>query len=126
MRGSKYAFLNKTRLQEAILRSGREYRHFRELSPSSEIRALQHQADLSGGVLKQDRITLSPRFVDAYREKVLSRFDADLFAESLDTIESIAFFCVEECPEACHRSIVADHVAKYFGVDVIHLRPCVV
>ena len=31
--------------------------------------------------------------------------------------------CVERDPEACHRSLIADRLAKEYGVEVIHLRP---
>ena len=126
MRGSKYAFLNKSRLQESLTRLGKEYRHISKLAPTSEIRALQQQDDLSSGVLKRERTELSPSFIEAYDREILSDFDEELedFLDSLEDIESIVFFCVEEYPEACHRSIVAARVADYFGVEVEDLRPC--
>ena len=124
MRGSKYAFLNKSRLQESIYDMGKEYRHIRHLAPSTEIRDLQKSEDLSGGTLKRDRTELSPEFVAAYQGQVLSEFDTESFSESLESVESIAFFCVEQYPKACHRSIVAARVAEYYGVDVEDLMPC--
>ena len=126
MRGSKYAFLNKSRLQESLSRISKEYRHFSKLAPTSDIRDLQKQEDLSGGVLKRERSELSQSFIDAYNREILSAFDEELdqFADSLQDVESMVFFCVEEYPEACHRSIVAARVADYFGVEVEDLRPC--
>ena len=125
MRGAKYAFLNKTRLQESIYNMGKEYRHIRDLAPSTEIRDLQKQEDLSGGVLKRARAELSPEFIEVYQSRVLSEFDAESFSDSLESVESIAFFCVEQHPNACHRSIVAARVAEYYGVAVEDLIPCV-
>ena len=124
MRGSKYAFLNKSRLQGSLYNLGREYRHIRNLGPSTEIRDLQKSEDLSGGTLKRDRKELSPEFIAAYQGQVLSEFDAESFSESLESVESIAFFCVEQYPKACHRSMVAARVAEYYGVDVEDLMPC--
>ena len=126
MRGSKYAFLNKSRLQESLSRIGKGYQHFSKLAPTTGIRDLQKQEDFSGGVLKRDRTELSQSFIEAYRNEVMATFDKELdeFVDSLQDIESMAFFCVEEYPEACHRSIVAARVADYFGVEVEDLRPC--
>lgn len=126
MRGAKYAFLNKSRLQESLSRIGKEYRHLSKLAPTSEIRALQKEADFSDGVLKRERVELSTEFIVAYQDEVLSAFSEELeaFADSLEGVESMAFFCVEESPEACHRSLVAAQVAEYFGVEVEDLRPC--
>ena len=127
MRGAKYAFLNKNRLGNSLSRIGKEYRHINKLAPTSEIRALQKEADFSDGVLKRERVELSTEFIAAYTDEVLSAFSEELesFADSLEGVESMAFFCVEESPEACHRSLVAAQVAEYFGVEVEDLRPCV-
>ena len=119
MRGSKYAFLNKTRLQQSIRSLGKDYRHIRDLAPTTEIRALQKQEDSSVGILKQERLVLSEAFIAAYEQQVLgNKFDIEAFCDNLEGVESMAFFCVEGHPKACHRSIAAAHVAKYFGVSV--------
>jgi Protein of unknown function, DUF488 len=34
-----------------------------------------------------------------------------------------ALLCVEADPEACHRSLIAERLAKRHGVTVSHLRP---
>ena len=124
VRGAKYAFLNKNRLQESIYNMGKEYRHIRDLAPSTEIRDLQKLEDLSEGILKRDRTELSLEFIAAYQGRVLSQFDAESFSESLESVESVAFFCVEQLPKACHRSIAAARVAEYYGVAVEDLMPC--
>ena len=126
MRGARYAFLNKSRLQESLSRTGKEYRHISRLAPSADIRSLQKVEDAATGVLKRERTELSQAFVEAYQNEVLTTFEEELeeFADSLQDVESIAFFCVEESPEACHRSLIAARVAEYFGVVVEDLRPC--
>ena len=126
MRGAKYAFLNKRRLQESLNRVDREYRHISRLAPTAEIRTLQKEEDAATGLLKRERTELSQSFVVAYQNEVLLTFEEELeeFADSLEGVESMAFFCVEEKPEACHRSVLAARVARYFGVEVEHLQPC--
>ena len=125
MRGSKYAFLNKSRLQQSIHSIGKEYRHIRELAPTTEIRTLQRQKDAFGGVLKRERVVLSKEFVEAYKCQILeTAFDIEAFCDALEDVESMVLFCVEERPEACHRSIAAARVAEHFGVEVEDLVPC--
>ena len=126
MRGAKYSFLNKSRLQGALSRVGKQYHHISRLAPTTEIRTLQRHEDATTGVLKRERIELSPSFIAAYRTEILANFEEELeqFADSLEGVESMAFFCVEEYPEACHRSIVADRVGEYYGVEVVELKPC--
>ena len=126
MRGAKYAFLNKGKLRESLYLADKEYRHISKLAPTTEIRSLQKDEDKATGVLKRERTELSQAFVEAYRNEVMVTFEEELeeFADSLEGIESMAFFCVEENPEACHRSIVAARVATYFDVEVEHLQPC--
>ena len=125
MRGAKYAFLNKSRLQEALHSADKEYRHISRLAPTTEIRALQKDEDAATGVLKRERTELSQSFVEAYQNEILENFEEELehFADSLPGVESMAFFCVEESPEACHRSIIAARVAEYYGVEVVDLKP---
>lgn len=125
MRGAKYAFLNKNRLQEALHSNNKEYRHISRLAPTTDIRTLQKDEDAATGVLKRQRTELSPSFVEAYKDEILRAFEEELeqFDGSLEGVESMAFFCVEESPEACHRSIVAGRVADYYGVEVVNLMP---
>ena len=126
MRGAKYAFLNKTRLLESLYNIDKEYRHITKLAPSTDIRSLQQAEDAATGTLKRERTELSPEFIEAYQRQVMDAFEEELeeFANSLEGVESMAFFCVEENPEACHRSIVAARIADYYSVEVEHLQPC--
>ena len=126
MRGAQYAFLNKSRLQESLSLIGKQYHHVSRLAPTTEIRALQKDEDAATGVLKRERTLLSSAFIEAYQSEILANFEEELeqFADSLEGVESMAFFCVEEIPEACHRSIVADRVAEHFGTEVVELKRC--
>lgn len=128
MRGARYSFLNKSNLQKSLSRVGKEYLHISKLAPTTDIRTLQKVEDAATGVLKRERIELSASFIEAYNKEIMDTFETELeeFADSLQDVESMAFFCVEEQPEACHRSLVAARVAEYFGVVVEDLRPCVV
>ncbi len=121
MRGSKYAFLNKRRLQQSIQDLGKIYWHTRNLAPTSEIRELQKHQDISRSVSKRHRENLSREFIDAYRHKVLkATFNIDEFCNALEKVgaKRVVFFCVEQKPTACHRSIAATYIADYFGTEV--------
>ena len=55
VRGSKYAFLNSTRLQERLGALGIRYLHLKELAPTAEIRAIQKAKDAEDGGGKRVR-----------------------------------------------------------------------
>jgi uncharacterized protein (DUF488 family) len=122
VRGRDYAFANANRLMARLSELGIEYRHFPELAPTQEIRALQHAADRSAGVAKRSRDELSPAFVQAY-EGLLDQPEA---RQALDAIRATSrsplLLCVERLPSACHRSLVAGRLAG--GATAIqHLLP---
>lgn len=124
LRGKRYSFLNSARLQKALSEVGVRYVHLRELAPAHAIRDLQRQADSSSGTAKRDRTRLSPQFVEAYNRQVLSGFDLAAFYAAIDRdARAVVFFCVEGHPEACHRSIVAEHFGKLLSTSVEHLKP---
>ena len=122
VRGSQYAFVNSNRLQAKLKSLDIKYDHIIDLAPTTEIRALQKEADSQMGELKKDRNKLGQVFSIAYKDKILSKFEFGTFINKLNEIEAkkIALFCVEEKPEACHRSIVADKLEK-IGYKTIHL-----
>lgn len=122
VRGRKYSFVNSARLQARLKELGIEYRHIKDLAPTDEIRKLQKAADAERGELKRDRNELDSIFRNAYREKVLSTFDFEKFLADLEQIgaKHVVLFCVEEKPEACHRSIVAERL-KTMGCEVVDL-----
>lgn len=122
VRGHEYAWANSQRLQAALAEAGIEYRHHKELAPTTAMREAQYHADAAEGEGKRSRTHLAPEFQRLYTEQVLSRADlgpiAALAAERLP-----ALMCVERDAEACHRSLVAARLAREFGLEPLHLRP---
>lgn len=124
MRGSTYAFVNSTRLQQRLQELEIRYFHFKALAPGDAMRARQKEADASSDTTKRQRIALAPAFVDAYRGEVLADLDAELFVEQLGpATKRVAMFCVEREPDACHRSLVAQHLAEKLDLELEHLTP---
>jgi uncharacterized protein (DUF488 family) len=123
VRGSKYAFVNSNKLQEKLNDLGIKYAHISALAPTSEIRGLQKEIDLGKGELKKERHELGRIFVIEYKNKILKNFDFDEFFAQLDSVGAsrIVFFCVEEFPEACHRSIIADKLSNSYNYKITHL-----
>jgi uncharacterized protein (DUF488 family) len=122
VRGAQYSFVNSNRLQQKLGELDIKYGHVIELAPTSEIRELQKEADTQLGELKRDRNKLGKVFTIAYKDRILSHFDFDSFIENLENIGAsrVVLFCVEEKPEACHRSIVTDKLEK-LGYRISHL-----
>jgi uncharacterized protein (DUF488 family) len=122
VRGAKYAFVNSNRLQEKLNNLDIKYGHVVDLAPTTEIRELQKEADAQLGELKRDRSKLGKVFIIAYKDRILSNFDFDNFIDKLEEIGAnrIVLFCVEEKPEACHRSIVTDRLEQ-LGYKITHL-----
>ncbi|MCA9428265.1 MAG: DUF488 domain-containing protein [Candidatus Omnitrophica bacterium] len=124
LRGSKYAFANSERLQERLEEMGIRYLHFKDLSPSEKLIRYQGKVDQEQGVPRRERSDLCEEFIEGYENEVLKDFDASAFVEELGPEASrIALFCVEGEPTACHRSLLANYLAKAMGVKVEHLRP---
>jgi uncharacterized protein (DUF488 family) len=123
LRGRDYAFANSLRLQQRLDDLGIAYIHLKNLAPPTELRQLQQTVDQVGGVKKRARSRLSPTFVEAYKEKVLADFDPRAFLDEVDWAAVLALFCVERDPEACHRSLLAEHLAPSLEQDVEHILP---
>lgn len=123
VRGSKYSFVNSNRLQQKLSDLEIKYVYIPDLAPTSEIRELQKEIDLEKGELKRERQELGKIFVIEYKNKILKNFDFDNFIVGLDQIGAsrVALFCVEEYPEACHRSIVADKLMNIYDYIITHL-----
>jgi uncharacterized protein (DUF488 family) len=119
VRGSEYAWANAARLQAALAEARLEYRHHKELAPTTELRQVQYREDARLGVGKRSRTEYRER----YTREILERLDLAPIVEALPPDAVAALFCVERDPEACHRSIVADRLAAEHGVRVRHLRP---
>lgn len=123
VRGAKYSFVNSNRLQQKLNELEIKYGYVPELAPTSEIRGLQKEIDIEKGELKRERHELGKVFVIEYKNKVLKNFDFETFIEKLEQVGAnrVAFFCVEEFPEACHRSIVTDRLTDKYNYKVTHL-----
>lgn len=123
VRGSKYAFVNSNRLQQKLSELKIKYGHVLDLAPTQEIRDFQKEADAQKGELKRERQHLGQVFVTEYENKVLTNFDFESFIEKLDQVGAnrIVLFCVEEHPEACHRSIVANILKEQYKYKITHL-----
>ena len=123
VRGPQYAWANAARLQAALAEAGIEYRHHKELAPTTELRQLQYSEDERLGVGKRSRVELAPAYVERYTKEILDRVDLAPLVASLPAEGAGALLCVEADPEACHRSLIAARLADRHGVPVVHLRP---
>lgn len=121
MRGRQYSFLNSRALQEELQNRGIAYLHLKMLAPPPTLRALQKANDHLGGVSKRERTDLSPHFVSAYESGVLASVDAKEILSHIAQFQRPCFFCVEQNPNACHRSLVADWLARLTGTATRHL-----
>ena len=123
VRGAKYSFVNSNRLQQQLNDLEIKYGYIPDLAPTSEIRELQKEIDLEKGELKSERQELGKVFVIEYKNKILKNFDFEKFFNNLDQIGAnrVVLFCVEEYPEACHRSIVSDRLMTDYNYKITHL-----
>lgn len=124
VRGAEYAFANSVRLQRRLGAMGVRYRHVRELAPNPELRQRQYEADAATGTAKRQRAALSAGFIAGYREACLRPFDSRTFVEQIGSeAKTVALFCVEREPGACHRSLVAERLHQDLGGQLLHLKP---
>jgi uncharacterized protein (DUF488 family) len=118
VRGSEYAWANARRLQAAVAGAGIEYRHHRELAPTTELRQLQYREDDRRGEGKRSRSRLAPEYVERYTREILDRVDLEPIVASMPADGAAALFCVEQQPEACHRSLIAERLVRDYGVTL--------
>lgn len=123
VRGTKYAFVNHKRLITKLDNLGINYIYIPELAPTKEIRDLQKSIDLKNHELKCERNNLGEFFITEYTIKRVNSFDFSSFIEILrkNGAQNISLFCVEEFPEACHRSIVAQRLNEEFRFNIKHI-----
>ena len=124
VRGREYAWANAARLQAALAEAGIDYRHLKELAPTTELRQLQYARGRAGGrrqaLARRARARIR-RALHAARSSTRSAWRR--WSTRYPRGESAALLCVERDPEACHRSLIAARVADEHGVAVTHLRP---
>ena len=123
VRGSEYAWANAGRLQAALAAAGIDYRHHKDLAPTTELRHIQYAEDDRQGVGKRSREQLAPAYAERYTREILDEADLEGLVAALPAQGIGALFCVERDPEACHRSLVAGRLAEEFGCSVVHIRP---
>lgn len=123
VRGREYSWANAARLQHALANAQIAYRHHRELAPTTELRQLQYAEDARRRVGKRSRVELAPEYRERYTREILDRVDLGVIVEELPLDGAGALFCVEADPEACHRSIVAERLAREYAVVVSDVRP---
>lgn len=72
---------------------------------------------------KRSREELGVIFKENYINKILKPFDVDSFIQSLKNNGSkkVVFFCVENHPKACHRSLITDLLSKNYNFTITHL-----
>ncbi len=100
---------------------GIAYLHLKPLAPPSTLRAIQKATDHTTGVSKRDRAHLSADFASAYKSGVLGAVDIGQILRSVEQFQRPCFFCVEQHPDACHRSLVAEWLSSRTGIAVRHL-----
>jgi uncharacterized protein (DUF488 family) len=123
VRGSEYAGANAKRLQASLDDAGIPYEHHPELAPTTELRELQYRVDDEAGVGKRSRSELAPEYAERYTREILGQVDLRALVDGLPKDGAAALFCVERDPEACHRSLIAERLAREFDASVEHLRP---
>jgi uncharacterized protein (DUF488 family) len=123
VRGPDYSWANSARLQGALAAADVDYRHVKDLAPTTELRQLQYREDDSQGVGKRNRIALAPKYDERYIREILDVFDLGALVAELPGDSATALFCVELHPEACHRSLVAERLRTEHGLTVTDLRP---
>jgi uncharacterized protein (DUF488 family) len=123
VRGSEYAWANAVRLQAVVAGAGIEYRHRKELAPTTALRHVQYEEDARQGAGKRSRMELAPEYRERYLREILDRADLGVLVRELPADGVAALLCVERDPEACHRSLVAERLEAEDRASVVHLRP---
>ena len=124
VRGATYAFANSQRLQARLADLGISYLHRRDLAPSKAVRSKQVEADKATKTAKRQRMELGKAFIEEYRHECLMDFQPQSLLDDLKLdAQVVALLCVEQEPAACHRSLVADKLAKELSLEVEHILP---
>jgi hypothetical protein len=84
---------------------------------------VQYREDDRLGVGKRSRVELAPEYRERYLHEILDQADLSLLIDELPVEGSAALLCVERDPQACHRSLVAERLAREHDVTVVDLSP---
>lgn len=124
LRGSTYAFANSVRLQARLSELGIRYLYRKDLGPTKTVRDKQAAADKASKTAKRKRTVLGEAFIEAYHTECLAAFEPQTLLDELESdAKVVALFCVETAPAACHRSLVADKLAKTLDLEVEDILP---
>ena len=124
VRGSTYAFANSLRLQAQLAELSIRYLYRKDLAPTKAVRDRQAAADKATKTTKRKRAALGEAFIRMYCAECLAAFDPNSLLDDLEEdAQVVALFCVEKDPEACHRSLVADKLAKELKLEVEDILP---
>lgn len=123
VRGAKYAFANRNKLEAQLGELDINYVHYKKLAPSDEVRKIQYENDKRQGISQRERINLCQAFIDAYKRENLTTFDHADFLNALGPhAKNVVLFCVEKESKTCHRSLVTEHLQNIWkDLKVVHL-----
>jgi len=122
LRGRTYAYANAKALVARLADLDIPYVHLPGLAPTREAITAQNEADRAAGLARRARQEVDPGFVEAYERDVLADLDPAEVRARLGDAERPVLFCVEGPAGACHRSLLARHLAETWDCEVRHLR----
>ena len=112
LRGKTYAYANSAYLQDKLKALGIAYLHYQALAPTAAVKQLQEAIDKQTKTARRKRETLSPEFIKTYQDSILVQFAIDEFIDAIGEHKIICPFCVEQHPDACHRSLAAEKIRR--------------
>lgn len=123
VRGSKYAFVNSSYLQKKLADMNIGYLYEKNFAPTKQIREMQWEEDKIEHQTKKTREALGHAFCCGYEKLILdvANLDELLATFKAKDAENIVFFCLEEKPEACHRSLVAKRLSEMYNLEITNL-----
>lgn len=111
VRGARYAYANRTRLEAECTVRGIAYEAMPELAPPRELRQLQLAEDARLGTKKRNRGVLGDAFREGYVD-LLRQADRHALQSRLALWNRPVLLCVEGPPAACHRSLAAEWLVE--------------
>jgi uncharacterized protein (DUF488 family) len=104
---------SKNRLAATLLESGIDYLHLRGLGTPAEGRA----------AARAGRHAEMRRVFGEHLKTLEARDDLDTLAELVGSGRRVCLLCFEHDPSHCHRTLVADALARLVPLQVVHLSP---
>jgi uncharacterized protein (DUF488 family) len=104
---------SKAALAQAVESAGISYCHIRALGSPKKLRQQLY--------LERDY----EEFFTAFRAYLDLQIDSLQYAAELASKKLVCLMCVEECPDVCHRSLVAEAIVQTLGngTSIRHLPP---